>query len=234
MKISKIILIIILFIAFFEIGLFSSYTIVTGEIPDVGEIIGMQTEFIGSIFSSDNVGGILIKDPTEINITNKLDVAEKLKNKANVDGIDVDNLTIGTTSDLDEENITVNITAFGFSAPSTSSGQIVIKSEPDYKVSAIASATYTYAGFKVDVSSIKIVSILKMYNSTTTTSKSTSYKSSKSSSKGYDSGWSSDSSNSQSYNSGSSSSGSSNSGSSSGSGSNFGSGSSGSGSEDET
>ena len=90
MNISKIILIIILFIAFFEIGLFSSYTIVTGEIPDVGEIIGMQTEFIGSIFSSDNVGGILIKDPTEINITNKLDVAEELKNKANVDGIDVD------------------------------------------------------------------------------------------------------------------------------------------------
>ena len=191
MKISKVILIIILFIAFFEIGLFSSYTIVTGEIPDVGEIIGMQTEVIGSVFSSDNVGGVLIKDPTEINITNKLDVAEELKNKANVDGVDVDNLTVSTTSDLDEENITINITTFGFSAPSTSSGQIIIKSEPDYKISASANATYTYAGYKVNVDSIKVVSILKMYNNTNSKSYSSSsskYKSSKS--KGYDSGWS--------------------------------------------
>lgn len=191
MKISKIILIIILFIAFFEIGLFSSYTIVTGEIPDVGEIIGMQTDVIGSIFSKDNVGGILIKDPTEINITNKLDVAEVLKEKSKVDGIDVDNLTVGTTSDLDEENITVNITSYGFSAPSTSSGQIIIKSEPDYKVSAIANATYTYSGYKVDVSTIKVVSILKMYNSTADSKTSSSnYTKSSSKSKGYDSGWS--------------------------------------------
>ena len=195
MNISKIILIIILFIAFFEIGLFSSYTIVTGEIPDVGEIITMQTDALSSIFSSEGVGSILIKDPTEINITNKIDVAEALKTKANVDGIDVDNITIETTSDLDDANITVNITTFGFSAPSTSSGQIIITNEPDYKISAIAKATYTYAGYKVDVSSIQVVSILKMYNSTsnkpsTSYSSSSSYKksnSSKYSSKNYDS-----------------------------------------------
>lgn len=179
MNISKIILIIILFIAFFEIGLFSSYTIVTGEIPDVGEIITMQTDALSSIFSSEGVGSILIKDPTEINITNKIDVAEALKTKANVDGINVDNITIETTSDLDDANITVNITTFGFSAPSTSSGQIIINNEPDYKISAVAKATYSYEGYKVDVSSIQVVSILKMYNST-----SNSYKSSKSYSSG--------------------------------------------------
>lgn len=199
MKISKIILIIILFIAFFEIGLFSSYTIVTGEIPDVAEIIIMQTDVIKSIFSPDNVGSILIKDPTEINITNKLEVADELKNKASVDGIDVDNLTIATSDDLDEENITVNITAYGFSAPSTSSGQIVITSEPDYKIIGVARATYTYEGYKVDVKTIKVVSILKMYNSTSSKSTSSNYSSystsssSSSSSNGsdYNSGWSS-------------------------------------------
>ena len=42
MKISRIILIILLFFVFFEIGLFSSYTLATGEVPDPGELINMQ------------------------------------------------------------------------------------------------------------------------------------------------------------------------------------------------
>ena len=45
MKISRIILIILLFFVFFEIGLFSSYTLATGEVPDPGELINMQLHF---------------------------------------------------------------------------------------------------------------------------------------------------------------------------------------------
>ncbi|MCQ2737741.1 MAG: hypothetical protein MJ224_03960 [archaeon] len=180
MKITKIILIIILFIAFFEIGLFSSYTIVSGEIPDVQSIITMQTDALGSFFSSENVGSVLIKDPTEINVTNRYDLAHELTKKANIDGVTVNNMTISTDSNYGEENITVTIDTYGFSAPPSTSGQIVITNKPDYKVKAVAKATYSWEGYTVDVSTIKIVSILKMFevkknttNAATTTNKST-------------------------------------------------------------
>lgn len=165
MKISKIILVIILFVVFFEIGLFSSYTIVNSEIPDIGELITMQTDFIGSIFSAENVGTFLVKDPAAINISNKIDVAEKLSNEANIDGVDIDGLNVTTTDDAKKGgNISVNISALGFSAPSNTSGQIVISGEPDYKVSATATASLTDSGYRIDVNSIKVTSILKMYD----------------------------------------------------------------------
>lgn len=168
MKITKIILIIILFIAFFEIGLFSSYTIVSGEIPDVEEMITMQIETVTSIFNSETVGSVLVKDPTEINVTNRYDLAQELTKKANVDGVTVNNITITTQNDYGDGNITVNITTYGFSAPSTSSGQIVITSEPDYKITAYAKATYSYEGYTIDLNTIQVVSILKMYESSNT------------------------------------------------------------------
>lgn len=210
MKITKIILIIILFIAFFEIGLFSSYTIVSGEIPDVQSIIKMQTDALESFFSSENVGSVLVKDPTEINVTNKYDLAHELTKKANIDGVTVNNMTITTDSNYGEENITVTIDTFGFSAPLSTSGQIVITNEPDYKVKAIAKATYSWEGYTIDVSTIKIVSILKMFevkknttSTATTTNKSTkdysSYSSDLedmfSSSKSQSASWNSNSSN---------------------------------------
>ena len=49
MKISRIILIILLFFVFFEIGLFSSYTLATGEVPDPGELINMQVSTVTSL-----------------------------------------------------------------------------------------------------------------------------------------------------------------------------------------
>ena len=54
MKISRIILIILLFFVFFEIGLFSSYTLATGEVPDPGELINMQyaSQLCNFIFQS--------------------------------------------------------------------------------------------------------------------------------------------------------------------------------------
>ena len=70
-KIVRIVLIIVLFGVFFELGLFSSYTIVTAEAPNPQALIDMQVSKIQSIFSPEKVNEALIKDPTPINITNK-------------------------------------------------------------------------------------------------------------------------------------------------------------------
>lgn len=204
MKISKILLIIVLFIAFFEIGLFSSYTIVTSEVPNIQDLIDLQINTVTSIFSSNQVGGLLIKEPTQINITNKNDVANALTNKSNVDGVDVDNMTITTTNDTEKDsNLTLNITTYGYSAPSTSSGAIVLSQQPDYKIIASARGNSTSEGVTVDLSSITVDSILKVYNNGSSSSEAlnaaannnssnkTSSKYSSSSSSSYDSGMSS-------------------------------------------
>ena len=70
-KILRIILVIVLFIIFFEIGLFSSYTIVTAEVPDVQGLVDMQVTKITGFFNPQSVNDVLIKDPTYINITNQ-------------------------------------------------------------------------------------------------------------------------------------------------------------------
>ena len=129
MKVSRIILIIILFIAFFEIGIFSSYTIVTSEVPDIQELIDMQINTVTSIFSPENVGGILIKDPSELNVTNKYELADALSEKAQVDGVDLDNFTVTTSEDINDGNFTVDIVAYGYASPKSSSTSITISGQ---------------------------------------------------------------------------------------------------------
>ena len=87
MNISRIILIILLFFVFFEIGLFSSYTLATGEVPDPGELINMQVSTVTSFFSPDNVGGLLIKDPDNVNVTNRFELADTVQSSSMVSQI---------------------------------------------------------------------------------------------------------------------------------------------------
>lgn len=96
----KIILIILLFIGFFEVGLFSSYTIVTSEVPDIQELIDFQIITISEFFNPEKVNEVLIKDPDKINITNKKDIALALENVSQVDGINIESMNI-TTYDED-------------------------------------------------------------------------------------------------------------------------------------
>ncbi|WP_295722596.1 hypothetical protein [uncultured Methanobrevibacter sp.] len=161
-KALKGILIIILFIGFFEAGLLSSYTIVTSQVPDVKGLIDLQFDTIGNIFSQENFNSVVIKDPSTINVTNKEDFVSTLKEQAGVDDIDYNNLTIATYNDDDEDVIDLNITAYGYSAPTSSS---VISSTPDYKIIATGTANETYDGYKVNLDSITIVSIFKIYDS---------------------------------------------------------------------
>lgn len=162
-KILRVVLIIVLFIVFFELGLFSSYTIVTAEAPNVQGLIDMQVSKIQEMFSPDKVNEALIKDPSPVNVTNKKEVALKMESLSKVDGVNVDSMNITTFDDTDNKNFTVNMEALGYASPNSTSGQIVISQTPSYKVIATGHASYKENGLRVDENTITITSVLKLY-----------------------------------------------------------------------
>ncbi|WP_409200118.1 hypothetical protein [Methanobrevibacter sp. DSM 116169] len=162
-KALNIIIIILLFIGFFEIGIFSSYTIVTSEIPDLNDLIDFQVNTVKDFLNPENINEVLIKDPNKINISNKKEVALSLESLSQVDGINVESINITTYNDTSEEKIGVKIEALGYSAPNSTSGQIIISQNPEYKVIATGEAKYKEGGYKVDAKTIAIESILKLY-----------------------------------------------------------------------
>ena len=162
-NVVKIILVVVLFIIFFEIGLFSSYTIVTSEAPNIHGLIDMQVNKIKGIISPQSINDALVKDATPVNISNKKDVAMKMEELSKVDGISYDSMNITTHDDTDEKNLTVSIEALGYESPNSTSGQIVISKDPSYKVIAKAAAQYKDSGLTVDTETLTINSILKLY-----------------------------------------------------------------------
>jgi hypothetical protein len=153
----------VLFIVFFELGLFSSYTIVTAEAPNVQGLIEMQVSKVQEMFSPEKVNDVLIKDPTPVNITNKKDVALKMETLSKVDGVNVNSMNISTLDDVDNKNMTVNIEALGYASPNSTSGQIVISQNPSFKVIASGQASYKENGLRVDENTLTITSVLKLY-----------------------------------------------------------------------
>ena len=162
-KIVRIVLIIVLFLVFFEVGLISSYTIVTSEAPNVKALIDMQISEITGLLSPQKVNDALIKDPTRVNISNKKDVALKMEELSNVDGVNVDSMNVTTYDDTDNSNFTVTISALGYESPNSTSGQIVISQTPSYKVIANGNASFKSSGLVVDVNTMNINSVLKLY-----------------------------------------------------------------------
>ncbi|MGX8694026.1 MAG: hypothetical protein ACSW71_03875 [Methanobrevibacter sp.] len=162
-KILRIVLIIVLFVVFFEVGLVSSYTIVTSETPNIQGLIDMQISKISGIFSPENVNDVLVKDPTPVKISNKKDVALRMEELSEVDGVNVESMNVTTYEDTDNHNFTVTIEALGYASPNSTSGQIIISQTPSYKVIAKGNATYRDGGLYVDENTIKITSVLKLY-----------------------------------------------------------------------
>ena len=169
-KVLRIILIVVLFIIFFEVGLVSSYTIVTSEAPNVQGLIDMQISKIAGMFTPEKVNNVLIKDPSPVNITNKKDVALKMESMSQVDGVNVDSMNVTTYDDTSKGNFTVTIEALGYASPNSNSGQIVISKVPSYKIIAKGNASYKENGLTVDERTIVINSILKLHNKTGDTS----------------------------------------------------------------
>ena len=162
-KILRILLVIVLFIIFFEIGLFSSYTIVTAEVPDVKGLIDMQVGQITGFFSPQHVNEVLVKDPTAVNFTNHKDVALKMEELSNVDGVNVDSMNASTYDSTKNDKINVTIEALGYAAPNSTSGQIVISQKPSYKVIVSAVGSYKSGNLVVDTNTIKVDSVLKLF-----------------------------------------------------------------------
>lgn len=162
-KIIRIVLIIVLFLVFFEVGLVSSYTIVTSEAPNVQSLIDMQISEVTGLLNPQKVNDALIKDPTRVNISNKKDVALKMEEISNVDGVNVDSMNVTTYADTEDSNFTVTISALGYESPNSTSGQIIITQTPSYKVIANGNASYKSSGLIVDVDTLNINSVLKLY-----------------------------------------------------------------------
>ena len=162
-KVVRIILIIVLFIVFFELGLFGSYTIVTAETPNIQGLIDMQISKITGFFNPENVNQVLIKDPTPVTVTNKKDVALQMEALSNVDGVNYESINISTYEDPDNSEFNVTIQALGYESPNSTSGQIVISQIPSYKIIANGVASYKGSGLMVDKDSIEINSVLKLY-----------------------------------------------------------------------
>ena len=163
-KILRILLVIVLFIIFFEVGLFSSYTIVTAEAPDVRGLIDMQVSKISCVFSPQAVNEVLIKDPTPVNFTNHKDVALKMEQLSNVDGVNVDSMNASTYDDAKKsDSINITIEALGYAAPNSTSGQIVISQNPSYKVIVSSVASYKNGELVVDTDKMKVDSVLKLF-----------------------------------------------------------------------
>ena len=162
-KALRIILVVVLFVVFFEVGLFSSYTIVASEAPDIQGLIDMQISKVTGIFSSDNVNNPLVKNPTAVNISNKLDVSKSMEDLSKVDGVNVDSMNVTTQDDTDNKELNVTIEALGYASPSSNSSQIVISQDPSYKIIAEGNASVKNGELVVDADSITIQSILKLY-----------------------------------------------------------------------
>ncbi|WP_407377285.1 hypothetical protein [Methanobrevibacter sp.] len=162
-KIVRIVLIIVLFVVFFELGLFGSYTIVTAEAPNIQGLIDMQISKITGFFSPEKVNEVLIKDPTPVTISNKKDIALRLEELSQVDGINYESINVTTYEDTDNSEFNVTIEALGYASPNSTSGQIIISQDPSYKIIAYGKAAYKGTGLNVDRNTVTINSVLKLY-----------------------------------------------------------------------
>ncbi|MDR3291580.1 MAG: hypothetical protein LBT10_05445 [Methanobrevibacter sp.] len=158
----KALLVLFLMLVFFEAGLIGSYTIVTSEAPNVQELINMQIQSILGIINQDTVDKILTKDPNVYQISNKFDVVDALKSLANADGININDMNATSYQSLNNKPIDIEIETFGFSGIDNSSGGITIKGTPDLKIIASATATPNSKKVKVDISTIKIISVMNL------------------------------------------------------------------------
>ena len=162
-KVVRIILIIVLFVVFFELGLFGSYTIVTTEVPNVQGLVDMQISKISGFFSPENVNEVLVKDPTPVSITNKKDVALHMEDLSQVDGVNYESINVSTYEDPENKEFNVTIEALGYESPNSTSGQIIITQTPSYKIIANGVASYKGTGLRVDENTMTINSVLKLY-----------------------------------------------------------------------
>lgn len=162
----KYFLLFILCVVFFEAGLVSANTIVSGEPPDIGKLIDMQLDGINALIHL--LQGSQNSTQTAIDINNENDVAQAIQNKSEMDGVNLQSLSAHTNESTRNENITVTITMMAYKTTTTSgngtNGSIVIKPNETYSITATAVGKVESGGITVDLNSIVITTIRKLYS----------------------------------------------------------------------
>ncbi|HIH65330.1 MAG TPA: hypothetical protein HA301_03220 [Methanothermobacter thermautotrophicus] len=163
-RIIRLFLFLVMFLAFFEVGLISSYTLVTSKPPDIEKLLDMQIDTVSSFLDSGkNITSTITGGPEEVRIINNADVADALKARTGLDGINIKSLNATTTQDTSLEMIDINITATGYRENQTGKGQIVIRPTEQFSVIAAARAQTRSSGVWVDVKTLRILSVTRIY-----------------------------------------------------------------------
>lgn len=162
----KYFLLFILCVVFFEAGLVSANTIVSGEPPDIGELIDMQLDGINSLIHL--LQGSQNSTQKAIDINNENDVAQAIQNKSEMNGVNLQSLSAHTNESTRNENITVTITLMAYKTTTTSgngtNGSIVIKPNETYSITATAVGKVESGGITVDLNTIMITTVRKLYS----------------------------------------------------------------------
>jgi hypothetical protein len=156
----------------FEAGLLSSYTIVTSQPPDIGKLIDMQISKLTDIWDVITLKTENMTVKT-YNVTNPDVVAPVLISKTGLSGINVDTLSAVIINSVGTDTVNITLSATGYKENQTggvksngtsSTGQIVIRQSEIYSITAVAIGKKKSRGIEVDVNTIQITSVKRLYN----------------------------------------------------------------------
>lgn len=167
-SVVKYLLLFLLCVVFFEAGLISANTIVSGEPPNIGNLLNMQLDGLKSLLQL--LQGSQNSTQKAINISNEHEVAQAIQNKSEMNGVNLQSLSAHTSESISGENLTVTITLMGYKTNTTTgngtNGSIIIKPDETYSITATAVGTIENGKIKVDLNSIVITTVRKLYSNT--------------------------------------------------------------------
>lgn len=167
-SVIKYFLLFILCVVFFEAGLFSANTIVSGEPPNINSLIEMQLDGINALIQL--LQGTQNTTQQSVDINNQDDLAQALQSKSDMDGVNIQTLSAYTNESTSNDQINITITVQAYKTTTTgdnvTNGSIVIKPNETYSITATAIGTVTNGGVTVDINSIVITTIRKLYTNT--------------------------------------------------------------------
>lgn len=165
-NIIKYFLLIILCVVFFEAGLVSANTIVSGEPPNIGNLINTQLDGITSLIKL--LQGNKNNTQESIKVNNENEVARAIQNKSEMNGINLQTLSAHTNESTSKDQINITITVMGYKTTTTggnvSNGSIVIRPNETYSITATAIGKTENGGITVDINSIIITTVRKLYS----------------------------------------------------------------------
>lgn len=161
----KYVLLFLLCVVFFEAGLISANTIVSGEPPNISNLINMQLDGISSFIKM--LQGNRNTSQEAIDINNENEVAQAIQSKSSMDGVNLQTLSAHTNESTSNDQINITITVMGYKTSTkggnTTNGSIIISPNETYSITATAIGKTENGGITVDVNSIIVTTVRKLY-----------------------------------------------------------------------